>query len=182
MQRLRNFGFLVKDVYRLYVRYFEQCAVQLGMTLAQCKVLVILSRNEGTTQARLAELSDTDPMTLVRILDRMEKDAWLERRSDPKDRRAHRLVLKPASDPVLAEVMRIADSARAQVLAGLSSDDQTQLMELLERIQANLVALVPSSPDSPRQSADSPAVKHSQRVRASRVWRASPPRGRKTSR
>ena len=45
------------------------------MTLSQCKVLVYLSRNEGTTQKRLAALTDTDPMTLVRILDRMERDA-----------------------------------------------------------------------------------------------------------
>ncbi len=80
---IRHFGFLVKDVSRLWVRHFEQRAVQLGMSLTQCKVLVFLSRNEGATQARLAELSDTDPMTLVRVLDRMERDGWIERRPDP---------------------------------------------------------------------------------------------------
>jgi hypothetical protein len=43
-------------------------------------VLGHLSRNEGISQARLAELTDTDPMTLVRTLDRMQQDEWIERR------------------------------------------------------------------------------------------------------
>lgn len=143
MSRLKNFGFLVKDVSRLYVRHFEQHAQELGMTLPQCKVLVYLSRNEGTTQKRLAELTDTDPMTLVRILDRMEVDAWVERRADPNDRRAYRLHLRPASAPVLAEILRVADKARAEALGGLKAAEQSQLVALLEQVHANLTKLVP---------------------------------------
>ena len=120
MEQVRHFGFIVKDVYRLWVRLFEQRIPQLGMTFTQCKVLVFLSRNEGTTQAKLAEASDTEPMTLVRVLDRMEHDGWIERRPDPADRRAYRLHLKPASSPVLAETLRIAEKARneARLVAG----------------------------------------------------------------
>ena len=51
MEQVRNFGFIVKDVYRLWVRLVEQRLPQLGMTFTQCKVLVFLSRNDGTTQA-----------------------------------------------------------------------------------------------------------------------------------
>ena len=90
-QALNEFGFLLKDVSRLNTRHFEQYALPLGLTLGQCKVIVYLSGNEGTTQAQLAELSETDPMTLVRIIDRMEKDGLIERCSDASDRRAHRL-------------------------------------------------------------------------------------------
>jgi len=153
VEHIRNFGFLVKDVSRLWVRHFEQRATQLGMTLTQCKVLVFLSRNEGTTQARLAELSDTDPMTLVRILDRMEKDEWLERRADPSDRRAYRLFLKSAADPVLNEITRIGDKARDEALAGISTDERAQLMRLLERIHGNLLSLVPTSHEPGRHGA-----------------------------
>jgi len=150
MDPIRNVGFLFKDVSRLWVRYFEQQADQLGMTLTHAKVLVFLSRNEGTTQARLAELCDTDPMTLVRVLDRMEKDGWLERRPDPNDRRAYRLFLKPGSDPVLAEINRIADRARGEVLSGLSTEERTQLVDLLDRIQGNLLTLVPAANEPAR--------------------------------
>ncbi|HEU4618655.1 MAG TPA: MarR family transcriptional regulator [Gammaproteobacteria bacterium] len=154
MDPSRNIGFLLKDVSRLWVRHFEQLAAQLGMTLSQAKVLLYLSRNEGTTQTRLAELSDTDRMTLVRILDRMENDGWLERRTDPDDRRAHRLHLKPAAESVLAEVTRLADKARAEALAGVSAEERAQLLTLLERIRGNLLSLVAGSAESAARAAE----------------------------
>jgi MarR family transcriptional regulator for hemolysin len=144
MEQVRNFGFLLKDIQRLYVRLFEQRVPQLGITFTQCKVLVLLSRNEGATQAKLAEVSETEPMTLVRVLDRMERDGWIERRADPSDRRAYRLYLKPASSPVLAEVLRIGEKIRAEALAGLSAERREQLMDMLEQVRDNLVTLVPA--------------------------------------
>src|ERR1700686_607777 len=107
--RLRNFGFLVRDVYRLYAKHFERYASEIELTLPQCKVLGHLSRNEGISQARLAELTDTDPMTLVRPLDRMQQDQWIERRPDPEDRRAHRLYLREAAKPIMARMWKITD-------------------------------------------------------------------------
>jgi DNA-binding MarR family transcriptional regulator len=142
MEQVRHFGFIVKDVQRLWVRLFEQRLPQLGMTFTQCKVLVFLSRNEGATQAKLAEASDTEPMTLVRVLDRMERDGLIERRPDPADRRAHRLYLKPASSPILDEILHIGEKARSEALAGLSSEQREQMMNMLEHVRANLVALV----------------------------------------
>jgi len=90
----RSFGFLVHDVARLFGRRFNQRALLfLGLTRAQCKVLGYLARNEGINQAGLADLLEIKPMTLVRQIDRMEEDGWIERRPQPGDRRARRLVL-----------------------------------------------------------------------------------------
>jgi DNA-binding MarR family transcriptional regulator len=170
VDNIRNFGFLMKDVYRLWVRHFEQRAAQLGMSLTQCKVLVFLSRNEGATQARLAELCDTEPMTVVRVLDRMERDGWIERRADPNDRRANRLYRKPASDPILEEILRIAEHSRNEALAGLSAAERENMMDLLERIRANLVGLLPSgTPATPRCEDQSDESKKPQRARRSTV-------------
>jgi DNA-binding MarR family transcriptional regulator len=159
MEQVRNFGFILKDVQRLWVRLFEQRLPQLGMTFTQCKVLVFLSRNEGATQARLAELSDTEPMTLVRVLDRMERDGWIERRPDPADRRAHRLYLLPASSPVLAEILRIGEKARSEALAGLSAEQREQMMNMLEHVRANLVALVSAGEPANARQDVSPRVR-----------------------
>jgi len=171
MEQVRHFGFIVKDVYRLWVRLFEQRIPQLGMTFTQCKVLVFLSRNEGTTQAKLAEASDTEPMTLVRVLDRMESDGWIERRPDPADRRAYRLHLKPASSPVLAEILRIADKARSEALAGLSAEQREQMTEMLEHVRKNLVAMV--SAGEPATAAEARGSrqngKHDDSLRARRL-------------
>ena len=142
-ERLRNLGFLVRDVARLYGRHFERQAREreLELTLPQCKVLAHLQRNEGISQARLAELTETDPMTLVRTLDRMQQDHWIERRPDPSDRRAHRLYLREEAKPVLARMWKIADQARGEVIAVLSEQECEQLLELLGRLHQNLQQL-----------------------------------------
>src|SRR6266481_2920822 len=75
---MRTFGFLLKDTSRLYVERFEQRAGALGLTLPQCKALVYLADHEGISQVQLAELTDLEPMTLVRTLDCLESHGWLE--------------------------------------------------------------------------------------------------------
>src|SRR5271155_132604 len=92
-----SFGYVLKDTSKLYVQRFEERARELGLTLPQCKALVYLSRSEGMSQVELASSAEIDPMTMVRILDRMELDGWVERRADPDDRRARRLYLKSKS-------------------------------------------------------------------------------------
>jgi MarR family transcriptional regulator for hemolysin len=146
---IRNFGFLLRDLSRLYALNFERHGAELNLTLAQCRVLCYLQRNEGISQAWLASLTDTDPMTLTRILGRMEADGLIEREADPADRRAHRLFLRQPALPVLEEIWRISDRARAESLSGLSAAERTQLMELMQRLQSNLESLMPDSAHVP---------------------------------
>ena len=96
-------------------------------------------------QARLAELTDTNPMTLVRLLTRMERDGLVERRPDPNDGRAHCLHLSAAAHPVLEEIWRVSDRDRAETLQGLSGPERGQLMALLGQVHANLDVLLPGS-------------------------------------
>jgi DNA-binding MarR family transcriptional regulator len=135
---IRNFGFLLRDVARLYIKHFERHTGEIGLTLGQAKVLGYLARTEGSTQAALAELSETDPMTLVRILDRMEADGLIERRSDPEDRRVRRLYLRKAAKPVMDSIDKLAAEARVLALSGLSSTDQERLMRLIDHVHRNL--------------------------------------------
>jgi DNA-binding MarR family transcriptional regulator len=125
-------------------------------------VLSYLQHNEGISQSRLAELTDTDPMTLVRLLDRMAADGLIERRVDPADGRAHCLYLSPGADSVLAQIWRHADRSRAESFAGLSAADRAQLVQLMQRVHANLDALMPGAADksgtAPRQAGKSRAT------------------------
>jgi len=141
MDRLRNFGFLLKEVSRRYVLRFEEHARGISLTLPQCKVLVRLEKNEGVSQARLAELAEVDPMTMVRILDRMEADGLLERRPDPADRRARCLYLTARSKPLLEEIWRLSEVTRAEILAGISKSERDIFMTLLERMHDNISRL-----------------------------------------
>jgi MarR family transcriptional regulator for hemolysin len=158
MDRTRIFGFLVKDVAKKSSRNFERLATNFSLTMAQCKVLAGIERSEGLSQVKLAEVADTEPMTLVRILDRMERDGWVERRPDPDDRRARQLFLLPAAQPVIAEMWALADQSRAQALAGLSEAQRDQLIDLLLLVHSNLSALVPGSDDVCSQPAAAPAA------------------------
>jgi len=139
--RLRNFGFLLKELSRRYVQRFEVRAREISLNLAQCKALVRLEKNEGVSQARLAELAEVDAMTMVRILDRMEADGLLERRPDPADRRARCLYLTAKAKPLLDEIWRLSDATRAEVFAGIGKQERDVCIGVLERIHANLIRL-----------------------------------------
>ena len=143
MNRLRTFGFLLKDISRRYVQRFEERARALGLTLPQCRVLVQLSNREGMSQAELAELVDLEPMTLVRVLDRMEADGWVERCSDPADRRARCLYLTAAGRPLVADVWRLVDLTRSESVAGLSPVQTEEFIGCMETIRDNLAAVAP---------------------------------------
>lgn len=139
MDRIRNLGFLFKDIGRLYTKLFEERATHLEASLAQCKALIYISKNQGISQIRLAELSGIEPMSLVRMLDRMEADGWIERRAHPADRRARQLYLKDKAQPMLEQIWKIGDEVRAQTLAGFKADERNLLLDLLERAHANLL-------------------------------------------
>jgi MarR family transcriptional regulator for hemolysin len=139
--RLRNFGFLLKEVSRRYVNRFEVRAAEIPLNLAQAKALVRLEKNEGVSQARLAELAEVDPMTMVRILDRMEAEGLLERRPDPADRRARCLYLTAKARPILNEIWRLSDEIRAEIFAGVSKEERERFMGVLERLYANISQL-----------------------------------------
>jgi MarR family transcriptional regulator, transcriptional regulator for hemolysin len=135
---LRNCGFLLKEVTRRYTLRFEVRAREISLTLQQAKVLVRLEKNEGVSQARLAELAEVDAMTMVRILDRMEADGLLERRPDPADRRARCLYLTAKAKPFLDEIWRLSDEVRAELFAGIPKPDRDLFMNVLERMHDNL--------------------------------------------
>jgi MarR family transcriptional regulator for hemolysin len=151
LDRLRNFGFVLKDLSRRYVLRFEQRASEISLTLPQCKALVRLEENEGASQARLAELADVDPMSMVRILDRMEADGLLERRPDPADRRARCLYLTRKAKPLLKEIWRLSELTREEVFSGVSNTQRDAFMDVLERMHANVCQLQ----DRPREPVSS---------------------------
>jgi MarR family transcriptional regulator, transcriptional regulator for hemolysin len=137
----RRFGFLLRDVTRLYVQRFEQHAASLGLTLAQCKALMRLADCEGVTQVRLAELTDVDAMTLVRILDRMEAEGWLERRKDPRDRRVRCLYLTNEAKPLLDDIRHLIDITWEEAFAGIPKQKSEMVMELLDTVRGNFMDL-----------------------------------------
>ncbi len=94
------------DVARLMRTRFDRWARTYGMTRAQGVILARLARQPGMTQNEMAGLCEVEPITVGRLVDRLEARGLLERRMDPADRRIRRLHLLPASEPILAEIQR----------------------------------------------------------------------------
>ena len=132
-------GFLVHDVARLLRKRFEQRARQLGLTRAQWQVLVYLAANEGIHQGGLAELLEVEPITLVRILDKLEGRDLIERRRHASDRRIWLLYLREDAHPLLKELRAVGDAARSEALAGITEAEQKQLFETLSAMKSNLL-------------------------------------------
>src|SRR6478672_12744301 len=82
-------------------RAFDRRAVTLGVTRAQWKVLFRLSRTPGLRQVELADMLDIEPITLCRIVDRLEEAGLVERMRDPEDRRAWRLHVTASAQPLV---------------------------------------------------------------------------------
>lgn len=141
--RLRNFGFLIYDIGRLFTKRFQSEAEHLGLSVADAKVLANLSRNPNVSQAQLAELSGVEPMTIVRILDRMEADQWIERRPHPTDRRARQLHLAEQGQTMVEQVFKVSAQLRSQALVGFKAEERTMLLELLERVHQQLLDSAP---------------------------------------
>jgi DNA-binding MarR family transcriptional regulator len=131
-------GFLISDVSRLMRRRFDERARHVGATRAQWKTLVTLSRSEGMNQGALAERLEVEPITLCRMIDRLEDSGLVERRRDPADRRAWRLFLTEAAAPVIEALRRDADAVFELAFDGLDTDERTALSAALERIRDNL--------------------------------------------
>ena len=133
-------GLLIQlsDVSRLARRQFDERARALGATRAQWKALTTLSRNEGINQGGLADLLEIEPITLCRMIDRLEDAGLVERRRDPGDRRAWNVYLTEASRPILADLRGIADDLTATALDGIDAADQAVFADILGRIRANL--------------------------------------------
>jgi len=135
-----SLGFVLHDVARLLSKRFEQLAGHLGLTRSQWRAVVYLSRNEGTNQACLADLLEIEPITLARMIDKLEQRGLIERRVDPTDRRAWRLFLKDQARPLLEAIAPLGEATRAEALEGVGGDERDRLMETLTLMKSNLVA------------------------------------------
>jgi MarR family transcriptional regulator for hemolysin len=134
----RSFGFVLHDVARLLRKRFEQRAKGLGLTRAQWQLLAHLNRHEGINQSGLAEILELEPITVGRIVDRMEEAGWVSRRPDPADRRAHRLYMTDRARPVLTGIMALGEELLGEALAGLGERERSLLLDLLVHVRANL--------------------------------------------
>ena len=135
----RTLEFLLYGVARLLRRRFDSKARGLQLSRTQCQALLYLYRNEGINQRCLAQLLDVKAITLVRLIDKLQRMGLIERHADPSDRRVWRLNLTPAARAKVAEVRELGDLTRSEALAGLAPAEIEELVKTLQLVKANLL-------------------------------------------
>jgi MarR family transcriptional regulator for hemolysin len=134
----RDLLFLLNDVARLLRVDADKRARAHDMTRAQWGILIWLERQPGISQKELAELLEVEPITVARLIDRLEARGMVERRPDPRDRRIWRLHLLPPAHLALREINRQRAEMAEMLTGGIDEVSQTIMIEVLVRMKATL--------------------------------------------
>jgi len=117
---------------------FDARVKERGLTLPRARALMILGRGSQLNQRELADELDIETPTLVRLLDGMEKQGFIARQSVEGDRRAKQIVMTPHGARMAGEVLDLARSLRADVLADISTADMTATVKVFSAMSENI--------------------------------------------
>jgi DNA-binding MarR family transcriptional regulator len=134
----RDILVVLHDVARIMRTRFDQRARARGMTRAQWIILARLDRQPGLSQNEMAAICEVEPITVGRLIDRLEARGFVERRADPSDRRIRRLHLLPAARQILDEITLYKDELKDIALNGVDPATLDLLVDSLLSIKNNL--------------------------------------------
>lgn len=141
---------LLHETARLWLDLYDRAMrAQLpDMTRARCAVVTHLAQHEGVNQVALAQVLGIRPITLVRLLDRLETAGFVTRMPDPHDRRAHVLTLTAKARPIIASICDLTRKTNDDLQLGISKAEARELRALLCRIRSNLADRAGGIPSS----------------------------------
>ena len=119
-----NPGYLLADNSRLLRRAFDERVRELGVTSPQARLLLNLERHPGRNQTYYAEQLEIEPITLCRMVDRMEEAGLVERHADPDDRRARLLHLTGRSRGEIARIRAALHGLIGTMMTGFTQSEQ----------------------------------------------------------
>jgi DNA-binding MarR family transcriptional regulator len=131
-------GFVLRDVLSLMRADFSRRAAGLGLTPGLYRLLFYLDREPGCTQVELAGVMEITPVTVGRMIDRLEKQRLVRRASHPDDRRATRVLLDKRGAELMARLQEIARLTEERALEGFNARDREALRVGLQRVRDNL--------------------------------------------
>ena len=126
---------------RLLRNYVDHRAKSRGTTRAQWIVLFRLREQEGLSQVDLADVLELQPISLVRLLDRLVEHGLVERRSDPRDRRANRLFLTAAGRQLADDLDSLRDAIATDVLQGMPAATVETNLKALRDVKERIKTL-----------------------------------------
>lgn len=147
MNDVQEFVQLMRTVPRDWRAAIDRRLAPLGLSQAKWQPLLYLLRAEGPpTQTEIARYLDIESPTLVRLLDRLEADGWIERKHCPGDRRARRIHLTERARAVCDAIETTVIDVRQQLLGSVTPAEMAQCLDVLRRIHAATERLTAGEP------------------------------------
>jgi len=134
---METLPFEIGETAHVLRKAFDRLAVGLGVTRAQWKVLFKLSRKPGLRQVELADLLELEPITLCRIVDRLEEGGLVERTRDPDDRRAWKLHVTAKAQPLIEKLHAVGAELVGEAFAGIDPKDIEITRKVLAEAREN---------------------------------------------
>ncbi|WP_428428111.1 MarR family winged helix-turn-helix transcriptional regulator [Pararhizobium sp.] len=120
---------------------FDARVKERGLTLSRAKALFALSKRDGLNQRELADELGIETPTIVRLLDGMEKQGFIERRVEATDRRAKQIHMTDRGRDIAGEIDKLACEIREQVLGGVDNKDKAIALQVVSLMAGNLVSI-----------------------------------------
>ncbi|MGS7843735.1 MarR family winged helix-turn-helix transcriptional regulator [Stenotrophomonas forensis] len=136
-----SLGYLLADISRVIGRVFDRRGAPSGVTRVQWRAIKCLQHQQGQTQVALAELMDMEPIAVGRVLDRLQKGGFIERKADPNDRRCWRLYLTAQCEAVIVTMDAVAKSLREDSVRGVDPQELATTLKVLGQIRETLIDL-----------------------------------------
>lgn len=130
--------YILAETCKLLRAYAGAKLDEIGLHLGQDMIVIALTENEGATQSDLADNLRISAPTIAKALRRMERDGWVERKTDPDDQRISRVFLTPNGRSLHASVQKVYDRVSEILFEGYTTEERVLMRRLLMQMHENL--------------------------------------------
>lgn len=141
-----SLDFLLAQICKLHYARVHTLLEELGLYRGQPPVLFALWEQEGATHGELAARLHVKPATITKMIKRMEKAGFVERRSDPQDQRVSRVYLTDAGRSIREQVEQVWRTLEEETFEGLSAEERDLLHRSFLQMRENLMRVVGGKP------------------------------------
>jgi MarR family transcriptional regulator for hemolysin len=117
---------------------FDARVKERGLTLARARTLLALIEQEGLYQKELAETLEIENATMVRLLDGLERQSFIERQTVEGDRRAKRVVMTEEGKVLAEQVEKLAGDVREDLLEGVTDEELSVALNVLRKMSESM--------------------------------------------
>ena len=141
-----SLDFLLVQICKLHHARAHTLLEELGLYRGQPPVLFALWEREGLTHSELAARLHVKPATITKMINRMEKTGFVQRRSDPEDQRVSRVYLTDAGRAIQNEVERVWRTLLKETFVGFSPEERVLLRRFFLQMRDNLLQVTEEKP------------------------------------